>query len=170
MGAEAGRAAALLRARLRELACDAEQAGALPLPLLPARPLRVGAAGGTNGSWAASEAAGLRAVLSGSEVRVMDALLAEDVVAAQRRLLLRLLTHVPLLRNPSRQLPLLLRRQLGAAEIAPPEAGASGSKGSAADNGKRVGDLLPACIEALFAQQPAAGTSGASPDSCAAAQ
>ena len=37
----------------------------------------------------------------------MDALLAEDVAAAQRRLLLRLLTHVPLLRNPSRQLPLL---------------------------------------------------------------
>ena len=101
----------------------------------------------------------------------MDALLAEDVAAAQRRLLLRLLTHVPLLRNPSRQLPLLLRRKLGAAESAPPEAGASGGKGSAADNGKRLGDLLPACIEALFAQQPAAsGTSGASPDSCAAAQ
>ena len=72
--------------------------------------------------------------------------------------------------NPSRQLPLLLRRKLGAAESAPPEAGASGGKGSAADNGKRLGDLLPACIEALFAQQPAAGTSGASPDSCAAAQ
>ena len=100
----------------------------------------------------------------------MDALLAEDVAAAQRRLLLRLLTHVPLLRNPSRQLPLLLRRQLGAAETAPPEAGASGGKGSVADNGKAVGDLLPACIEALFAQQPAAGTSGASTDSCAAAQ
>ena len=35
----------------------------------------------------------------------MDALLAEDVAAAQRRLLLRLLTHVPLLRNPSRPYP-----------------------------------------------------------------
>ena len=127
----------------------------------------------------------------------MDALLAEDVAAAQRRLLLRLLTHVPLLRNPSRptltltltltpsltptltptltltrQLPLLLHRQHGAP--APDQAAASGGEGRLADNGKRISDLLPACIEALFAQQPPpAGTgasSGASPDSCAAAQ
>ena len=74
----------------------------------------------------------------------------------------------------TRQLPLLLHRQLGAPEPAPDQAAASGGEGRLADNGKRISDLLPACIEALFAQQPPpAGTgasSGASPDSCAAAQ
>ena len=57
---------------------------------------------------------------------------------------------------------------------APISGAASGGEGRLADNGKRISDLLPACIEALFAQQPPpAGTgasSGASPDSCAAAQ
>ena len=74
----------------------------------------------------------------------------------------------------TRQLPLLLHRQLGAPEPAPDQAAARGGEGRLADNGKRISDLLPACIEALFAQQPQpAGTgasSGASPDSCAAAQ
>jgi len=90
----------------------------------------------SNGSWAAAEAVGLRSAgLSGSEVRVMDALLAEDTVAV----LLRLLTRVPLLRNPSRQLPQLLLRR---------------GQAVSSDNGKKAADLLPVCLNALFAQRP----------------
>ena len=121
----------------RELVCAAERAGPAALPLLPARPLRVGVAvSASNGSWAAAEAVGLRSAgLSGSEVRVMDALLAEDTVAV----LLRLLTRVPLLRNPSRQLPQLLLRR---------------GQAVSSDNGKKAADLLPVCLNALFAQRP----------------
>ena len=77
----------------------------------------------------------------------METLLAQDAAAAQRAKLVALLTHVPLLRNPVRQLPLLLRRGVGtaangtlaeaAATTAPPEAdtatgGAAGAAGAAA--------------------------------------
>ena len=158
---------------LRGLACDAERAGAAALPLLPSRPMRtsgtrwggvgvstVGAgdgAGGTNVT-AASEAARLRSARPlGPDVKVMEALLAEDQTAGQRELLLRLLTRVPLLRNPSRQLPLLLARR-HAVGVSPVPADSGSSVGAAADNGKKAGDLLPLCLDALFAHGTGAAT------------
>ena len=99
----------------------------------------------------------------------MGELLAADTVALQRRRLLRLLTHVPLLRHPIRQLPQLLRRGVGAlnaSDVAPaarrsvaPLRGGRGER--AADNGKNTADLLPTCLESLF---------GSTPRECAAAQ
>ena len=158
---------------LRGLACDAERAGAAALPVLPSRPMRtsgtrwggvgvstVGAgdgAGGTNVT-AASEAARLRSARPlGPDVKVMEALLAEDQTAGQRELLLRLLTRVPLLRNPSRQLPLLLARR-HAVGVSPVPADSGSSVGAAADNGKKAGDLLPLCLDALFAHGTGAAT------------
>ena len=47
--------------------------------------------------------------------------------------------RVPLLRNPSRQLPQLLLRR---------------GQAVSSDNGKKAADLLPVCLNALFAQRP----------------
>ena len=157
---------------LRGLACDAERAGAAALPVLPSRPMRtsgtrwgsvgvstVGAgdgAGGTNVT-AALEAARLRSARpSGPGVKVMEALLAEDQTAGQRALLLRVLTRVPLLRNPSRQLPMLLARR-NAAMVAPVPADSGSSGGAAVNHGKKAADLLPYCLDALFAHGTGAG-------------
>ena len=172
LGSAAKEAAALLRGRLRELPCEAERArpggGGGVLSVLPAHAVRLamgggggGGSGAPNGSWVASEAAQLRSVLSGSEVRVMETLVAEDTVAKQRRLLLRLLMHAPLLRHPARQLPQLMRRGGAAANSTAPTADAAAAaqpaeSGAAADNGKRPADLLAGCIEALFAVRPSA--------------
>ena len=173
LGGTAKEAAALLRGRLRELPCEAERArpgGGGVLSVLPAHAVRLamgggggnggGGGGAPNGSWVASEAAQLRSVLSASEVRVMETLVAEDTVARQRRLLLRLLMHAPLLRHPARQLPLLMRRGGGASAnstAATADAAVSAhptESGAAADNGKNPADLLAGCIEALFAVRP----------------